>query len=426
MNCVFVFGWTVASLAAGAGEGVGKGAVGTAAVPKRPAVPPEVARVLLWRGGDVGSLVQAARKYIRDHGRRGGKNRVKAAAVHFWLGRIYELRTGQGHKPSGQQLIRHLEQYLNRYRRAGGVKREVEALARLGVLFWKRSCKRRLRVGLCFEVRRWRGWGGMQWRKHVHYLKRNPRRVRLARQRLLSAVRAWANRGPPARSVKRICPGAALVKGRLKSGGRAGAAREPNQWAARARFLLAEMHLEPYLRLVLPKNLKVQAMVDKLTRRSAQRVLRWRVRKSGLLAKLRGKYERVLSACVPRWSVAALARMGVLYQDYLMGIEDYFIRPAFMRDRWRYKFQPAGFKRSLRNEAEKAYLACLKMARKYRMAGRWPKLCEKGLNRIDRKKYPLNAELKPRPGHVPAGYSAGSAVTRKKRNSSPGNSAKPR
>src|SRR5262249_26874464 len=83
--------------------------------------------------------------FVKFYGERDPED---AAGVFFQKGEVYERQGRQS------DLRAHLESYLERWARHGGLDRQVQAHFRLGELAWRASCPHAAEDGGCVQITR--------------------------------------------------------------------------------------------------------------------------------------------------------------------------------------------------------------------------------------------------------------------------------
>lgn len=350
--------------------------------------------VLRWATGDHKQAIRNARAYVKRYSRYGRRHTRRIAEVHFWLHRIYE------HRKDNRKLTRHLNTYLKRYGHAGGLERRIEALAKLGRLHWRRSCKTPATAGLC--VRRIKKpTKRNEHRIVVRYLKRDYLAMRQARSTLAA--------------VLRVCNS-------VKSCLNRHSARFPwvkrqhvthmTRWVAMARFILADMQFERVVELQIPTKLNFDPSRPALRKRSQIRFATWAKSKAAALGRLQRGYEQVVYLRQPQWSVAAIARLGMLFQEVARQLRDGPTpsRLKTKREKAAFRAELGRYAEPLELKAKGAYAVCLVRAIRLSVANQWSRLCERRLNELDKKRFPLPSEIRPRPGYTPVSTVPGGPV----------------
>ncbi len=358
-----------------------------------------------WGTGDVPKMRQDVEDFIRTYSKYGRKYMSQVAEVHFWVSRVYEAQLQAGDKDAELKLIAHLNQYLSRYGRYGGLDKKVEALARLGDIYWKRSCKRPLVDGMCIKIRwirRRRRKKLARKKKRVIYLARDPRTVRASKKKFQAVLAAWGRN--PKLAMARM--GGKTPEEKKK---RAVAAL---YWVAMARFMMADMKFEEYMKLNIPKGLNFDPRNPRRMKRSQKKFAAWAKSKSESLLKLRKEYEEVIKLKQAHWAIAATARIGMLYHNFARQLYDAPI-PSFLKteeEKDAYRDALQNFADPLEAKAKQGYILCLKTAKRYNWFNEWSRLCEREINELEPDRFPLTMELRAQPGYVSTTLSPGGVV----------------
>ena len=130
-------------------------------------------------------------------------------------------------------------------------------------------------------------------------------------------------------------------------------------------------------------------------------------RRAGPTAERKGLYDHVLEFKSAHWTVAAAARIGQVYSDFvdqlytaeipkdLKEVDEWGNRPReIFCDALVDKAEP------IETKAVHAYDLCLKAATQQSWFNEWSTLCEVELNQMQPSEYPLAAEVKPDPGYT--------------------------
>lgn len=344
---------------------------------------------IVLRGGlgEKRAMMQNAAAFIKKYRRR----RSKLSARAFWL--VVKMHESLG---DTDRYLLNLQRYAREYAHLGDVDKAIEAHARLASLYWRRSCKVTPVHGQCLRIRYYRRKGHKQ--KRIHFVARDRQLVKAARRHVAKAWGLWAN----GRALKRIPRGsAAKVK-----------IRNARHWAAYARFMQAELRFEPYLRLRIPRGLRWDPRHARQFKRTVKRFKRWVLTKLRVARSLEKRYlstvtkvripERGKRRGDPHWSIAAVARTGMVYHNFaelLLSIEPpKYLRTAAERDDFLMLIEKIAGRFQARAKA--GYRSCLRVSGKLRWFNRWSRVCEREINRLEPARYPLAGELRVRPGYV--------------------------
>ena len=119
-------------------------------------------------------------------------------------------------------------------------------------------------------------------------------------------------------------------------------------------------------------------------------------------------YTEVIGLGSPKWAIAALARIGEMYQQLSNDIYNYPAPKSFDEEQAEFfKGDMADRSDIQRTKAIDAYQVCLTKAREFRWFNRWSNLAERQLAELDPSNFRYNAEMLASPTHV-AGAMIGS------------------
>jgi hypothetical protein len=357
-----------------------------------------------WGTGNIRKMFSNVKKFIETYTRKGRKYKPQVAEVHFWVHKVHEDNKDE------HRLISHLSQYLRRYKKPGGVDREVEALAKLGALYWKRSCKRSMVDGMCIRItyqRRKRRKKLARKKKKVRYMERSSRGVRAARNKFKAVLSAWRRvSGPKGPRMARL-PGKTPEEKKRR-------AVAALYWVGMAKFMLADIQFEAYMKLDLPRKLNFNPRYPSKMKRSQKKFSAWAKKKAIGLGKLRKLYEGVMKLKQAHWAIAAVARIGMLFHNFARQLYDAPIPPHLKSDEEKdaYRDELQKYADPLELKAKIGYSLCLRTAKKYNWFNEWSRLCEKELNDLDATRFPLTMELRAQPGYVSTATTAGAVVAK--------------
>ncbi len=204
---------------------------------------------------------------------------------------------------------------------------------------------------------------------------------------------------------------------------------------AGAAFYQAEQLYEQFLRVKFPAGLdfqqptqwdkpKVAAAKKKKYEESSKKFMQYMTEKTALAEKLtgpsadkKGLYDFVLDYHVAHWTIAASARIGQVYADFVNQLYTAEI-PKDLKEQDEWGNRPREiFCDALVDKAEPieskaivGYDLCLKAATKESWYNEWSTMCEVELNQMKPAEYPLAAEMKPEPGYVSTPITPGGVV----------------
>lgn len=378
--------------------------------------------------GMFNEAVQDMQAYIRFYGSR----RPQDAADKFYqLSEVYEKQN------ETDQLARHLEDFLKRWGSHAGADKTILAHFKLGEIYWKKSCPKEGVGGACIEIQRVTATGRQKAlyeinkkikdkRKKIRELRtqcgpptkskitvydRKKDLAKKAQGHFSTALKLWAS------AEKRI-PGASPEEQKARLSFAAYA-------AAGSAFFKAEQVYEDFLRVKFPEGLYFQQPTQFDTPKKAKEkkkafdadVKKFQVyldqkakfanMLAGASADKKGAYDKVVEFKVAHWMIAASARLGQVWANFMDQLYTAEI-PKDLKEQDEWGNRPREiFCDTLVDKAEpietkavQGYDLCLKAATQQSWFNEWSNLCEQELNQMQPTEYPLAAEVKPEPGYV--------------------------
>jgi hypothetical protein len=161
---------------------------------------------------------------------------------------------------------------------------------------------------------------------------------------------------------------------------------------AHAHFLACELMRYPLERVSLPRGLDFKPAFPRRVRRSAKLLARWFKKHVIALVRLAKHYQRVLRIRLrirggrrrvdPFWSVAALARMGDLWDHFSEQLVSFRLsgRPSAAA-RARFRALTTKQHRRTKVKARRAYRICARAASRLRHKSEWSRRCVAGARR---------------------------------------------
>ena len=394
--------------------------------------------------GDYEQAVDNMNAFIKQYGKIKPK---EAADVFYQMGTVYEKEDRDA------ELERHLELYLSKWSKYGGVDKQILAHFKLGELAWRRSCPVKGQNGACIQVERVRAGG-----RERAFAELNKRRRRARKKALRRKGRTQC--GPPTRSKIVVkTRNARMVKkaeghfrqvlslwnrGKAMKRIRGKSAAESKQRAALAayaaagsKFYQAEKTFESFLAVGFPSGLdftppnpfrsRAVQKKQKARLKAAQKKFKdYQDKKAKLTIALtgnarkksKGLYGDVLNFKVAHWTIAASARIGQVWQGYadqlftapipknLKEMDKYGVaQKDLFCDALMDKADP------LETKAVEGFDLCLKAATRRSWYNEWSRTCEVELNQMRPSDYPLASEAKPEPGFIGTQMMAAPVVT---------------
>jgi len=370
--------------------------------------------------GDYDKAMEDARFFAKKFGGR-RKYKSKAAAVVFSLASIYEARD------SRDALVKHLNSWLRKWGRSGGLDRQIQANVKIGMVLWEQSCPGKGVNGACIKIKRVRSKRKIKKRRRrrkrktielktqcgpetkmkVTVLKRNPAKARKAQSHFKKALALFRRAG-----------GGKAIKGATKED-REKRASQMKYYAAAARFYQAEADFEKFLDVSFPRGLDFSKGKSKRQKKkaekSAKKFAKYLEEKGKRLNNTRKVYLDVIMMRQAHWAIAASARVGQLYQNFADALftapvpkppipkaltrredkEDFVMTftDAYC-DTLEDKANP------LEVKAVQGLATCLSKSTELSWYNEWSKLCEKELNQIKPARYPIASEIRAEPGYA--------------------------
>jgi tetratricopeptide (TPR) repeat protein len=368
--------------------------------------------------------------YIRFYG---AKKPQEAADVFFQMGQVYEA------DGKTTEHIKHLEQYIKQWGSKGSIEKLILAHFRLGEYYWLKSCPQGGVNGACIKIERVAATGRQKAFYEIN------RRIKDKAKKIKEKERTQC--GPPTKSKITVIDRArnfastaqthfaATLKLFNNGAGTNKIPAGPDKQtrvnvaidaAAGARFYQGEKMYEDFLKLKFPEGLEMQPPNNfdspkkakaKKTRfeEDRKKLLKYMTEKSTLAAKLaavsgndKGIYNNVLDYRIPRWVIAASARMGQIYANFVDQLYTAPIpRQLKTKNEWGMNEREI-FCDALVDQAEPVelkavagYELCLKAATKESWFNEWSAMCEVELNQMQPSEYPLAVELRPVAEYVP-------------------------
>ncbi|MBN2573457.1 MAG: tetratricopeptide repeat protein [Deltaproteobacteria bacterium] len=383
--------------------------------------------------GEFEKAVEDMNSFVKYYG---NKKPADAANVVFQMSEVYEKQK------KTDELARHLEAYLKRWGARGGIDKQILAHFKLGEIAWTRSCPQEGVNGACIKVQR----VTMDGKRKAFYVINS--KIKDRRKKLKEKLRTQC--GPPTsskitvfdRSKKLAAQAQKHFSEVLKLWARGDAERKlqkqvPNAGEAAARavfmrfavagaaFYQAEQVYEQFLRVKFPQGLdfqqptqydskKVAEAKKKKYEDSSKKFMIYLTDKTKLAERLagpskekKGMYDFVLEYHVAHWTIAASARIGQVFADFVNQLYTAEIpKDLEVQDKWgnrpREIFCDALVDKAepIESKAVVGYELCLKAATEQSWFNEWSTMCEVELNQMKPAEYPLAAEAKPEPGYV--------------------------
>jgi hypothetical protein len=131
----------------------------------------------------------------------------------------------------------------------------------------------------------------------------------------------------------------------------------------------------------------------------------WVKRKDARRAAAEKRYLAVVAEDVPEWEIAAAARVGDMHRQFMKALYDAPIDPSVANDQELMDIFRDEFDRRAepyREAAVAAYRHCLSESTKNAWFNEWSRSCERQLNALDPRSYPISDELRAEPSYQAA------------------------
>ncbi|HEY3356317.1 MAG TPA: tetratricopeptide repeat protein [Polyangia bacterium] len=364
--------------------------------------------------------IEDSHNFVKYYG-QGGKHAKKedAAAVEFSIGNIYESQK------NWDRLVAHYQAYLKKWGGQGGTDREILAHVKIGEVQWRNSCPVAGVNGACIEVKRVLAGGKASLQKHKKGKKakkgaalrtqcgpdtkskitvhpRKPAMAKAAQEHFATALRLFAG-------------GKARVPGKDPTD-KAIREAEMTYAVAQAKFMQTEASYEKFLLIQVPTGLEFSADEKKKKKNdeSIKKFKKWIEDKSKFLEATSAQLQSVITLKQAHWAIAALARIGQLYQnfaDQLYTVEipkapkvpgltgesyDDFVQ-QFVDT---YCDQMSDQAEPLDRKATEGFTKCLAKSTELFWYNEWSAMCEQELYQLKPRDYPMAVEIRAQPGKV--------------------------
>lgn len=302
--------------------------------------------------------IAATKLFVKQYG---GKQPAAAAEAFLALVTIYEKR-------GDAAAVTHLRAYLKTHAARGGDELRLTALARLGEVLWRQSCRVKGVDGACVEVVRpgpKHQQCGAADRLAWKAVARDPRKVKEARATLAEAVALYERAGGK-------LPGADEKATRHRY--------------AQARFVLAEASFEAVFALAYPTGLDFDPAEPAVAKRSTAAFEAWFKDLDRRATTAAGEYQALLVEVKdPTYAVAATARTGQLASGFVDALLTADV-PPFIRaydeavDAYCDKLREVAIPHEER--AGEAFGVCVRLSTDLGLSTPWADVCTRELARL--------------------------------------------
>ncbi len=394
--------------------------------------------------GEFDQAIQDMNNFVKYYG---AKRPAETANVVFQMSEVYEKEN------KTDELAKNLEAYLKKWGAKGGIDKEILAHFKLGEIAWAKSCPQAGVNGACIKIDRLTMNGKQKALYEIN------RKIKDRKKKLREKLRTQC--GPPTsskitvydRSPKLAAEAQKDFNEVLKLWAKGEAEKKlqsqvtnHDEAAARdafmrfavagAAFYQAEQVYEQFLKVKFPQGLdfqqptqydskKVATAKKKKYDDSEKKFLAYLNEKTKLADRLassskdrKGMYDFVLDYHVAHWTIAASARIGQVFADFVNQLYTADIpKDLKEQDEWgnrpREIFCDALVDKAepIESKAITGYELCLKAATKESWFNEWSNLCEVELNQMKPTEYPLAAEIKPEPDYVSTPITAGALIS---------------
>jgi tetratricopeptide (TPR) repeat protein len=336
--------------------------------------------------GDDTKAIEDTKFFIKTFG---AKNPDKAADAFFSLVTIYEK---QG---DGDQVVKHLRQYIGQYGKKGGNERLVTAWAKIGITLWNQSCPVKTVDGSCVRVTRERAVAAKSSKRRKG--SSQPTQCGPASKIKLVTV----NRDERKVKDAMIAFGKAVAEYDDKS-----AEGSAKYFYGQAKFYQAEKDYEEYLALRFPRGLNFDPQSKSVAARSNKRLTEWFNEKTKVGGGAREKFDATISTKDAASAIAAAARIGQISQNFSDALftaeipENVRTGPYADEGVEAFCDKLTELAEPLAAKSLEAYSACLSKSTDLGWFSEWSKLCERELGQIQPDKYPTASELRDNPDEI--------------------------
>jgi tetratricopeptide (TPR) repeat protein len=380
--------------------------------------------------GEPDRALQNMNDFIRLYGARRPQ---EAADVFFQMGEVYEREN------KVDQYAKHLENYLKQWGSKGTIDKQILARFRLGEYHWKKSCPADDVNGACIKIERVAATGrqkafyeinrkikdkkkkikdknqgrtqcGPPTKSKITIIDRSPKMVKAAQDHFVAALKLFADGA----GLRKIPAGPEQQQ----------RAQLATYAAAGALFYQGERTYEDFLRVKFPDGLQFQAPNNFDTPKKAaakkkkfeedRKKFESYLKEKGVLAERlagpagkKGVYDRVLDYKVAHWTIAASARIGQIWANF---VDQLYTAPIpkdlkeqnewGMNEREIFCDTLVDYAEPIEEKAIAGYGVCLRAATKESWFNEWSGMCEVELNQMQPSEYPLAAEARPEASYV--------------------------
>jgi hypothetical protein len=177
---------------------------------------------------------------------------------------------------------------------------------------------------------------------------------------------------------------------------------EAKDAASEALFYLAEYTLESVRAIRFP-TFRGARSLERINAWSREELLAWVNQKREAIIASQTEYERIAELQVPRWEIAAAARIGVMWRSFVDQFRDAPIPDEIMSDDELYDIYVGALDEASEpfvQLAKDKFEFCLITSTRVRWFNEFSQECEQELFKLDPRQYPLAAELRGEPRYM--------------------------
>ncbi len=347
--------------------------------------------------------IENANLFERNYGRR-RQFKSQTATVVFSIGAIYMRRK------SWNSAEKHYQSFLRRYGRDASVDELIQARTALGYAQWKQGGRSRAQATREFDKAVSLADSG---RGEGENLKTRLARYRKMVASSLPSETEVDEADVTSRLVRMVD---AVAKARFYLGeeqyeefqaisfplfrSEKQLPRSVRSWWTKKQGREKAREWEQMLRFLPPDERRTQISSVQFQYWVEKQFTEWREDKDEARARAEALYLKAVEEDVPQWEIAAAARVGDMYQSYMQALYDAPIDPSIAEDQelvdiYRDALDQAA--QPYREGAVKAFQHCLEVATKNRWFNEWSRSCERQLNKLDPREYPISDELRAEP-----------------------------
>jgi hypothetical protein len=177
---------------------------------------------------------------------------------------------------------------------------------------------------------------------------------------------------------------------------------EAKDAASEALFHLAEYKFEEFRRIRFPA-LRGASTMERVNNWATQDFMPWVNTKREALLVAQAEYEKIAELEIPRWEIAAAARIGVMWRSFVDEFRDAPIPDEIQADPELFDIYVGALdeqSQPFQQQAIDKFEFCLITATRVRWFNEFSQTCELELNGLNPREYPLAAELRGEASYV--------------------------